>query len=78
MTKDKPEGFDHHTLERLRTELPPVFGRPAIDKLLPGVITQKTLANLAALGEGPEYKMVRRRCVYDRDVFLEWLEGQTR
>jgi hypothetical protein len=65
-------------IEQLRKELPPVFGRPAISKILPGVIDPKTLANLASLGEGPPYQMVRRRCVYDRESFLDWLQEQVR
>ena len=78
LTFTKSGGFDSRTIERLGKELPPVFGRPAINKLLPGVIEPKTLANLASMGEGPEYRMVRRRVVYDRESFLRWLQEQVR
>lgn len=70
--------IDLQTLERLGKELPPLFGRPAINKLLPGVIEPKTLANLASLGEGPPFMMIRRKVVYDRDSFLKWLQEQAR
>lgn len=78
LTFSKSGGFDDRTIERLNKELPAVFGRPAISKLLPGVIEPKTLANLASLGEGPEYRMVRRRAVYERETFLKWLSEQVR
>ena len=35
--------------------LPVVFGRSVIEKLMPGVISSKTLANLQWLGKGPAY-----------------------
>lgn len=78
LTFSKSGGLDPRTFEKLCKELPPVFGRPAIDKLLPGVIEPKTLANLASRGEGPEYRMIRRRVVYDRESFLKWLQEQVR
>lgn len=64
-------------IEKLREELmaalPPVFGRNAVDRLLPGVITSKYLGNLAWVGEGPAFHKIGGRVVYGRDSFIDWL-----
>ena len=61
-------------IEKLRTTLPPVFGRTEINRLFPGILHNKTQANRDSCGEGcPHYKM-GRKVFYDRDVFLEWFE----
>lgn len=57
----------------LRTTLPPAFSRKAIATLLPGVISDKTLSNLAAIGAGPPMQHIGRKVCYDRESFLIWL-----
>ena len=61
MKNGKNTGFDTKTIDNLRRELPAVFGRQAVGKLIPGIISEKSLANLAVNDEGPPYKVVRRR-----------------
>jgi len=63
-------------IKKIAASLPPIFGRSAVDSLLPGIISSKTLANLANRGEGPRYTKMDRHCVYDRDDFLEWLQSR--
>ena len=57
-------------------ELPPVFGRQAIEQLLPGIISSKTLANLHSLGLGPKCYKLGRNVFYDRETFVSWLLEQ--
>jgi hypothetical protein len=59
-------------------ELPPIFGRKAIEKLMPGIISSKTLSNLHSVGKGPEFYKVGRRAYYERDSFIEWLLASSR
>jgi hypothetical protein len=56
----------------LKAALPPVFGRPKIDNLLPGILSSKTLANLESQGEGPPSFLSGRRRFYARDSFIIW------
>jgi hypothetical protein len=44
-----------------------------IEKLMPGVISSKTLANLHSLGVGPASFKMGRKVFYERDAFVEWL-----
>lgn len=59
-------------IEKLRETLPAVFGRTEIEKLMPGTLSSKTLANLNSCGEGPPYWKQGRRCLYEKDSFLNW------
>ena len=64
-------------IEKLEESLPVVFGRTEVEKLLPGIINSKTLANLDSAGEGPAtYYKQGRKVFYERDSFLEWLSGR--
>lgn len=59
----------------LRNLLPLMFSRKDIERLIPGVISAKTLANLSSVGEGPiEHRIGKRKICYDRESFLQWLE----
>jgi hypothetical protein len=60
-------------LKKKLEELPPVFGRKAVENLLPGIISSKTLANYLSLGKGPNYYKLGRNVFYQRDEFIEWL-----
>ena len=63
-------------LEYLKVQLPPVFGRTAIEKLMPGLINARTLANDDYKGQGPiSYKLGSKR-MYKRDDFIEWLSSR--
>lgn len=57
---------------------PPRFGRSSVEDLFPGMLTGKTLAELACRGEGPPFTKLRRRVVYERQSFLEWLDEQAK
>jgi len=61
-----------NNLMQLLEELPPEFGRKAIDSIMPGVIRAKTLANLESLGKGPNSHKIGRTVFYQRDEFVEW------
>ena len=64
-------------LENLRKELPPVFTRSAVPRLLGGCIASGTLANCDCAKEGPDgsFRMGRKIC-YRREPFLEWFGKQ--
>lgn len=59
-------------------ELPPIFGRNAIEKLMPGIISSKTLSNLHSVGKGPKFFKIGRRAFYERESFIEWLLASSR
>ena len=59
--------------QQILKNLPVAFGRPAINRLLPGIIDAKTLANHDSAGTGPPHFKRGRRVFYERDSFLEWL-----
>jgi hypothetical protein len=59
-------------------ELPPIFGRKAVENLLPGIITSKTLSNLHSMGKGPAFYKIGRRAFYERESFIDWLLASSR
>lgn len=59
----------------LSKTLPPVFGRSAVKKLMPGVIAPGTLANLDSQHQGPPCHRARGKVIYEREAFLAWLAG---
>ena len=61
----------------LAKELPPLIARDHVDRLLGGVISPKSLANLDSLGEGPKRMRMGRKVVYRTVDFLEWLSSRT-
>ena len=63
-------------IEQLEQNLPLAFGRTEIEKLIPGVISSKSLANLSSLGEGPPSYRHGRKVFYERQAFLEWLSSR--
>ena len=64
-------------LGELGKNLPPMISRDHVEKLLGGVISSKTLANLDSLGEGPKRMRVGRKVVYLTEDLLDWLESRT-
>ena len=66
-------------LKEKLSALPICFGRNVISELLPGLISPKSLANLAWRGVGgpPFYKM-GRKVYYEKSSFIEWLINRTR
>ena len=64
-------------LSDLGKNLPPMISRDHVEKLLGGVISSKTLANLDSLGEGPKRMRVGRKVVYLTEDLLEWLTLRT-
>ena len=64
-------------IKALREELPAVFGRTAIEKLIPGTYTEKTLANMATKGIGPPCFKQGRKVMYERESFMDWFEAYT-
>ena len=65
-------------LSDLIPKLPPLISRDHVEKLLGGVISSKTLANLDSLGEGPKRMRVGRKVAYLTEDLLDWLETRTR
>ncbi len=59
--------------ENLLRELPPIFARKDIEKLLPGVISPRTLENLDSLGKGPKGIINGKKILYTREEFVDWL-----
>ena len=64
-------------LSTLLSKLPPIIARDQVHKLLGGVISAKTLANLDSEGKGPKRMRIGRKVVYKADGFLEWLAAKT-
>jgi len=63
---------------QLREELPVAFGRTAVDQLLPGIISSKTLANLDSQGLGPKNRYTHgRKVFYRREEFIDFLMERT-
>jgi len=62
-------------MERIM-DLPPFIGRAEVSKYFPGILTPKTLANLASRGLGPPYFKVGRKVVYRTEDLLEWLSSR--
>ena len=58
-------------------KLPPLISRDHVEKLLGGVISSKTLANLDSLGEGPKRMRIGRKVAYLTEDLLEWLASRT-
>lgn len=63
-------------LNDLSTNLPPIIARSRIDEFLPGVISPKTLANLANKGLGPRFFKSGRHALYRTADLLRWLEDR--
>lgn len=61
-------------IKKLKEELPTIFTRREVEKLLGGAIAAGTLANLGK--NGPKYVFVNRNAVYEKESFLEWLRTQ--
>lgn len=61
-------------LDSLRRELPPTFTRATAVKMMGGLFTAGTLANLDCLGKGPGGSLIGRKKVYERESFIAWLE----
>ena len=61
----------------IESKLPPVIARDHVPKLLGGVISAKTLANLDSEGRGPKRARVGRKVVYITADLLQWLETRT-
>jgi hypothetical protein len=58
-------------LDSLRRELPPTFTRATAVKMMGGLFTAGTLANLDCHGKGPGGSLIGR---YERESFIAWLE----
>jgi hypothetical protein len=58
-------------------KLPPMIARDHVGKLLGGVISSKTMANIDSLGEGPKRMRMGRKIVYMTEDLLEWLASRT-
>ena len=60
------------TINALARELPPIFARREVPKLLGGSIASGTLANLGK--DGPPYIKRGRNAIYEKSTFLKWLK----
>ena len=70
-TESCHENFTEMVLHKLRENLPAVFSRREVQRLLGGAIAPGTLANLGK--DGPRYFIINKNAVYEKDSFLEWL-----
>jgi len=60
-------------IKELDESLPVVFARNEIEKIMPGVISSKTLANLDSAGQGPPRYKHNRKVIYEKKEFIAWL-----
>ncbi len=65
-------------VEKILKSLPPTFSRTEVGKLFPGIISPKTLANMANKGEGPRFYKAGRHCIYVTEDFLLWLKSRSK
>lgn len=64
-------------LSSLRSSLPPIIPRTRVGELTGGAIAPQTLANLDSQGRGPAGAfLLGRKLCYEREAFLDWLEGR--
>lgn len=63
---------DEKVFALMHEHLPPYFCRADVDKVTNGIVSSKTLANLASSNAGPTAHYMGRKCVYIKDEFLEW------
>lgn len=71
--KEIPVEDEQEFIELFR-ELPPVIARSHVEKFFGGLFTRKTLANLDAMGKGPDVSYaVGKTIVYRRDALLQWI-----
>ena len=68
------DSFLVSVMDKLAAELPVIFTRKEIEKLLGGTISAGTLANLGK--NGPNYVIFSNKAVYEKSSFLEWLTTQ--
>ena len=61
-------------IEYLRKHLPLAFTRKTICALLGKSFSPGGLANMTCYGKGPEGVKIGKTIVYQREVFLEWLQ----
>ena len=66
--------FGAYIIQKLEDELPIIFARSEIARLLGGTITAGTLANLGK--NGLTYVLIGNKAIYERSSFLEWIEHQ--
>ena len=63
-------------LMRLRNFYPPMIGRTEVENFFPGILHQKSLANLESDGLGiPKYKF-GKKVMYFTDDILRFIEGK--
>jgi len=65
-------------IAQLDKSLPVAFGRTEVEKLLPGIISSKALANLSSAGEGPPSYRHGRKICYEKASFLAWLSKRVK
>ena len=65
------------SFEYLKENLPPIISRDHVPKLLGGVISSKTLANLDSEGKGPKRIRIGRKVAYLREDLIEFLEKRS-
>ena len=51
-------------IKNLKKELPPVFSRQAVPKLIPGIFSSQTLSNFSSQSEGPPVVKIGRKVWY--------------
>lgn len=73
ITQDETTIIDA-ALAGLEKELPAIFARHEVGRLLGGAIAPGTLANLGK--EGPPYVFVGRNAVFEKASFIKWLRGR--
>ena len=60
-------------VKKLEAELPPLFAREVVPKLIPGIFSSQTLSNLTSQKKDPPTIKVGRKACYERESFLQWL-----
>lgn len=66
-----------HNLSHLADKWPSsVVARRKVSEFSGGILSEKYLANLDSLGEGPPRCKIGRQVAYPVDTLITWLEGR--
>ena len=57
-------------------ELPSHFGFTAVQTLMPKLVSESHLRALMGKGQGPDYRKVGGKIVFERESFLKWLSSR--
>ena len=68
------EGVSPEVLETIRKNMPDMFLRKDVERVLYGLLSRTTLATLESKKCGPPSYRAKQRTIYLKETFMPWLE----